>query len=224
MEIAVSQKTIEVLKNFLSINRSIIINPGNVVSTLSVNKNIMARCQVDETFPQQVAIYDLSIFIGSLNLCNNPVLEFSNPDYLLIKDEGMRSKTRIYYSDPELITSPPDKELALPDEVVNFTLNQEQLKKLRQAASTYNVNDLCVYSKNGILNICVTNKKNETSHAYSIELGEVDGSFCFCMKIENLNLIPETYDVTISDSNVCRFVSKSGNLKYWVALEPDSSK
>jgi|688.fasta_scaffold320341_2 hypothetical protein len=221
MSISVSPKTIEVLKNFLSINKSIVLQPGNIISTLSVNKNIMARCVVDEEFPEQAAIYDLSVFIGALNLCGNPILDFSNTRCLMISDSATKSKSKIYYSDPDMIVSPPDKDLDLTTTDVEFNLGTEELKRLQQAANTYGVQDLCLYGADGKMNICVTDKKNDTSNVYSIELGDTDSDFCYCFKMENLRLISETYKVSIHMGKVALFQARNGNLKYWIALEPN---
>ena len=46
----ITKPTIEVLKNFCSINKSIVIKPGNQISTLSINKNILAIADVEEQF------------------------------------------------------------------------------------------------------------------------------------------------------------------------------
>lgn len=225
MSISVSTSTIDALKNFLSINKSINIRPGNVLSTLSVNKNIMARFEIVEEFPKQVPIYDLSVFIGALGLCQTPELDFTNQNCLVIKDNTTKSKSKIYYSDPDLIVSAPDKELEVPDADVQFDLSWENLSRLQRASSTYGVQDLCLYGSDGSMNICVTDKKNDTSNVYSIELGSTDRDFCHCFKMENLKLMQnQTYQVSIHAGKVALFKSTSCNLKYWIALEPNISK
>jgi hypothetical protein len=225
MSISISTTTIDALKNFLSINKSINIRPGNVLSTLSVNKTIMARYEVEENFPCEVPIYDLSVFIGALGLCQSPELDFSSSNCLLIKDATTKSKSKIYYSDPDLIESAPDKELEVPSADVSFQLPWEYLSRLQRASSTYGVQDLCLYGSEGSLNICITDKKNDTSNLYSIELGETDNEFCHCFKMENLKLMPnQTYNVSIHASKVALFKSTTCNLKYWIALEPNLTK
>lgn len=225
MSISISTTTIDALKNFLSINKSINIKPGNVLSTLSVNKNIMARYEIEEDFPREVPIYDLSVFIGALGLCQSPELDFTSDACLVIKDSTTKSKSRIYYSDPDMITSAPDKELEVPSADVSFQLSWENLSRLQRASSTYGVQDLCLYGSDGSMNICVTDKKNDTSNVYSIELGATDVDFCHCFKMENLKLMPNhTYDVSIHAGKVALFKSTSCNLKYWIALEPNLSK
>ena len=154
MSILISTTTIDVLKNFLSINKSINIKPGNVLSTLSVNKNIMARYEIEEEFPREVPIYDLSVFIGALGLCQSPELDFTNENCLVIKDTVIKSKSKIYYSDPDLITSAPEKGLEVPSADVSFTLSWENLARLQRASSTYGVQDLCLYGSDGSMNLC----------------------------------------------------------------------
>ena len=63
-----STNTIQVLKNFASINQNLVINEGNEIKTMSAMKNIVAKAEVEETFPKQVAIYDLNEFLASLSL------------------------------------------------------------------------------------------------------------------------------------------------------------
>ena len=225
MSISISTTTIDALKNFLSINKSINIKPGNVLSTLSVNKNIMARYEIEEEFPREVPIYDLSVFIGALGLCQSPELDFTNETCLVIKDSGTKSRSKIYYSDPDVIVTAPEKELDVPDADVSFTLTWENLSRLQRASSTYSVQDLCLYGSEGSMHMCVTDKKNDTSNVYSIELGESDNDFCFCFKMENLKLMPNhTYDVSIHMGKVALFKSTTCNLKYWIALEPNLTK
>lgn len=68
MKVNISQSTLNILKNFSSINKSIVIKPGSVISTLSINKNILARAEITETFPSELSIYDLGLFLGGLSL------------------------------------------------------------------------------------------------------------------------------------------------------------
>ena len=70
------------------------------------------------------------------------------------------------------------------------------------------------------MHLTVTDKKNETSNSYSVEVGESDDQFCYCFKVENLKLLPGGYDVTMSKHNVSLF--QGDGIKYFIALEPGS--
>ena len=220
-----SEKTISILKNFSSINQSILFKEGKSLRTISVMKNILAEATITEDFPKDFGIYDLNQILNGLGLHQSPELDFTNESCLVIKDSVIKSKSKIYYSDPDLITSAPEKELEVDVADVSFTLSWENLARLQRASSTYGVQDLCLYSSDGSMHMCVTDKKNETSNVYSIELGETDKEFCFCFKMENLKLMThQTYDVSIHMGRVALFKSTSCNLKYWIALEPNLDK
>ena len=54
--IQLTKYSIDVLRNFSTINKSILIKPGKFVETMSVNKNIIAQSQIKEFIPEQMAI------------------------------------------------------------------------------------------------------------------------------------------------------------------------
>ena len=91
----ISKPTIEVLKNFCTINKSIVIKPGKQVSTLSINKNILAIADVDEQFDSQISIYDLQIFLQGLSLFDQPKIDTTESNYvtLVISLESLRLVT-----------------------------------------------------------------------------------------------------------------------------------
>jgi len=215
-----SKPTIEILKNFCSINKSLVINPGNKLSTLSINKNILAIADVEESFDSQMSIYDLGVFLGGLSLFEQPTIDTSEDNFVTVSDISGRSKTRFFYADPDIITQPPEKEIELPSKDVNFRLDANTLQQLQRAASVYQLPDLCLYGDGTELTLRVTDKKNDTSNSYSVKVGETDDDFCFCFKVENLKLLLADYNVTISKSNVALF--QGDGIKYFIALEPNA--
>ena len=66
-------------------------------------------------------------------------------------------------------------------------------------------------------------KKNDTSNEYAVYVGETDQTFEFNFKVENIKIIPGAYDVIISSKLLSEFTNKQYNLKYFIALEPDST-
>ena len=214
----ISKSTVEVLKNFCSINKSIVIKPGNQVATLSINKNILAISNVEEQFDSQISIYDLGVFLGGLSLFDQPKIDTSESNYVTVSDERGRSKTRFFYADPDVIVQPPEKEIDLPSTAVKFFLPATSLQQLQRAASIYQLPDLCLHVDNGTMVLSVTDRKNETSNSYSVEVGESEDEFCYCFKVENLKLLTNDYNVSISNQNVALF--KGDGIKYFIALEP----
>ena len=215
-----SKPTIEVLKNFCSINKSLVINPGNKLSTLSINKNILAYADVEESFDSQMSIYDLGVFLGGLSLFEQPTIDTSKDNFVTVSDRAGRSKTRFFYADPDIITQPPEKEIELPSIDVKFRLDAATLQQLQRAASVYQLPDLCLYGDGSEMTLRVTDKKNETSNSYSVKVGDTEDTFCYCFKVENLKLLLGDYNVTLSKSNVALFQGEG--IKYFIALEPNA--
>ena len=216
-----SDNTVTLLKNFSNINQSILIKKGSQIKTISVLKNIYAVANVEEEFSKDFAIYDLNEFLNGLGLHQDPDLDFTNDSYLTIK-EGKR-KVKYFYADPEVIVSPPDKDIDLPTEDVCFQLEHSQLDKLIKAASVYKLPDLSAVGEAGVIRLVVRDKNNDTSNEYSITVGETEDQFVFNFKVENLKMIPGSYDVVVSQKLSAKFVNEKYNLKYFIALEPDST-
>ena len=216
-----SDTTIILLKNFCNINQSIVFKSGNKLRTISVMKNILAEVEVAEEFPKDFGIYDLSEFLNGISLHNNPDLDFTNNGYVLIK--GSTTRSEHFFADPAVITSPPEKEIVLPSEDVCFELNTDNLERLQKAAQVYRLPDISAVGKDGIVKLVVRDKKNDTSNNFSIDVGKTDNDFCFNFKVENIKILPGTYEVVVSKKLLSRFSSKNYNLVYYIALEPDST-
>ena len=215
-----SDKTLSVLKNFSAINQSILFKKGNKIRTISGMKNILAEAIIAEEFPRDFAIYDLNQFLNGLGLHQDPELDFTEESYLSIR-EGKR-RVKYFYADPNVIISPPDKEIQLPSKDVCFQLDSASLEKLIKAAAVYQLPDLSTVGENGVIKLVVRDKKNDTSNEYAIVVGETDSEFTFNFKVENIKIIPGAYDVVVSSKLLSQFTNSKFNLSYWIALEPDS--
>ena len=219
-----SEHTTSVLKNFASINQNLVIKEGKTISTMSAMKNIVAKAEVDEDFPREIAIYDLNEFLAALSLFTNPVLDFSE-NFVMITEEGKTGNSlKYFYSDPSVVTT-PSSEITMPETEINFSLDSSDLSKVQRAASVIGSPDL-VLEKNGVGSyLTVKDKKNDTANNYSLDVDvEGQGDYNFYFKVENLKLMPLTYDVNVSSKNISHFKSQTSNaVEYWIALEPESS-
>ncbi len=216
-----SDNTLSVLKNFSSINQSILFKHGSRLRTISVMKNILAEVTITEELPKDFGIYDLNQFLNGMGLHQSPELDFSNDGYVVIREGKMRSK--YFFADPQVIVTPPEKPITLPSEDVSFELSTDQLDKLLKAAAIYQLPDLAVVGGEGVVKVLVQDKKNDTSNDFSIVVGETESTFSFNFKVENIKILPGTYDVVVSRKLLSRFTSKNHDLTYYIALEPDST-
>jgi len=219
-----SDHTVDVLKNFASINQNLIIKEGSTLTTMSAMKNIVAKAEVEESFDKEVAIYDLNEFLASISLFTSPILDF-NEGFVTIKEENNpKNSLKYFYSDPSVVTS-PNKTITMPSKEVSFKLNGENLNKLKRAAGVIQAPDLVLEKNNTDVFLTVKDKKNDTANTFSIDVDTVaDGSdFKFFFKVENLKLMDGDYDVDISSKNISHLASSNKDVEYWVALEPESS-
>lgn len=218
-----SDNTLQVLKNFSTINQNLIIRQGNVVKTISEARNVLATAVIDCEFPQDVGIYDLNEFINVLGLVDTPRLKFDD-EYVTVSDSTGRSKVKYFFSPEETLTT-PQKDLKMPDCDVKFTLDNDTLNRLKKAASALGHSEVSITGKDGVLSLSVVESQNSTSNAFSIDVdGDFgDASFNFIMNISNLKILPGDYEVSISSKLISQFSHKETNIQYWIALEKTST-
>ena len=215
-----SAETVSILKNLSTINQSILIKPGKELNSMSVMKNILVKATIQEEFEKVVAIYDLNQFLNCLSLIPGAEIALNNSS-ITISD----GKTSIdyRYSDPSVITAPPEKELNLPSEDVCVVLTEEHLESVKKAAAVLQIPDVSLIGDGSRIYLTVRDKKNSGSNSYRVEVGETEDVFQFNMKVENLRLINGDYDVVISAKNLGYFTNHSRPVSYYIAMEPDST-
>lgn len=214
-----SQDTIQLLKNFSQINQSILIRPGNVLSTVSVHNVILAEATVTETFESQAGIYDLNKFLNCLSMVPGGEVEFEEAN-IKISDES--SKMMYRTCDPSVIKSPPDKKLSLPTKDVCFTLEEDVLQRAVRTSSILGCPDISFIGDRSKVLLSVHDKKNSGSNSLIIEIGDTESEFNYDYKVENLKVLPGNYDVVVSGKDISMFTNHSKPLAYYIALEPTS--
>ena len=219
----ISKRTLDILKNFSTINSGILVNEGNLLTTLSSTKNILAEARVDETFPRQFAIWDLNKFLGTVSLFKDPDFIFDE-NFITVKSGG--SSVRYYYCAQNLVTS-TNKRITMPTAVVEFDLKTKDFAEVMKAASVLQVQHLCVRSSEdgSKIELAVVDKSDTTSNFYSLVVGDntSGATFEFIFDVDNLKILQGDYRVSISQKIVSCFTNKNEPLTYWIALNGDSS-
>jgi hypothetical protein len=190
---------------------------------MSAAKNIVAKAEITEKFPNDFAIYDLNEFLSDLSLFGKPDLEFNDdnkPGFVIITEEGTSDSLQYWFSAPEVVTK-PSKDISMPSTELKFNLSSETLDRITKAAAVVGVPDM-VLSDGKLM---VTDKKNKTANVFktSIDVDDVDAEYKFWFKVENLKLMPGAYDVEVSSRKISQFTSTKLGVQYWIALEPESS-
>ena len=223
-----SNETVSVLKNFSVINQNLVIKSGNSISTISAQKNIVAKATVQESFPKDFAIYDLNEFLAALSLFEKPSLEFKDK-FAVITENGSSGRfLKYWYSDSSVVTT-TTKEITMPECEVSFSLDTNMLSNVQKAASVIGAPDMVLEAMSaGKALLKVTDKKNEDANDYAvgIDVNNEDGKdlpYKFWFKVENLKLLSGSYNVAVSSKNISHFVNSKVDIHYWIALEPEST-
>ena len=211
-------RTIQVLKNFASINPSIQFSEGTNLKTISPNKTMMAKAKLEDVIPSTFAIYDLSRFLGVVSLFEDPEYQI---DERMVNIASPGRKVSYTFADPSTIITPPDREIVLEDPDVVFELKQENFAEIMKALGVMSFPDLVVVGEDGKVILRATDTKNPSSDKYDIEVGTTDRTFTAVFKTENVKILPSSYTVSLSSKGISHFVSD--DVEYWISLEANST-
>ena len=219
-----SDKTIKVLKNFSSINQSMLFRTGSIIRTKSTTDTIAAQAVVEEMFPFEFGIYDLNQFLSVTSLFEDPEFDFQENHVIISSGD---SSSNYYYTDKDMIVAPKD---ITPEfqKALGFNLTESDVKSLVQAANVMQLPNIVIESKSDEQEIIITARdgKNPTSNNFTRKVGEtmLSTSFKYVLLVENIKLLPHSYDVSIiSDPGmVVEFSSKYDKIKYWAPVEQGS--
>jgi len=205
-----SEQTVNILKNFSTINQNILVKSGSQLQTMSTMKNILGTADVSEAFPRDFGIYDLNEFLGVLTLVKDAELKFESDSYLTVN--GGKTKIKYFYSDPSILTTPPET-FNPPGCDVKFNVSQTVLTNVLKASAIMQLPDVVFI--NGT--IMATDLKNVTSNNYTEDL-ETSAEFEFRFKADNLKMIEGDYTVDAStEAGVSHWIGKEAS--YWIAME-----
>lgn len=214
----ISSDTIQILKNFASINNSIIFREGSTISTITASTSIFARAQVDEHFPREVAIYDLGSLLALLTIRDGQDVEFGEKSVHISKDSG---NFEYFYSTSDVVKGAPNKTIEVVD-YYKFKLTAEDVAMINKAASITSAPNLSVTSRNKTVTLSVSNRKDPTANNFKKVIGTSDVDFDVFFPVENFKIIPDAYEVTVDQRKFLHFRHESRDLQYWIACEPDS--
>jgi len=210
-----SEQTINILKNFATINPSLLVKPGNFLNTVAINRSIFAKCNVEEKFPKQFAIYDLPKFLGVVSLFKEPDLEFMKSQ---LRITSGRQSVNFTYAEPNTIVAPTSDTIKFPTADVEFELSQEELQRLIRAAGILQLPHIVVTGDGSNVKVAASDAKNPTTDTFSVEVGTTNKEFSTVFKTENiLKLLSTNYNVKMTIKGLAQFTSDQ--VTYFVAAE-----
>jgi len=235
-KVILTKQTQAILKNFATINSSILFRKGSTIKTISVGENAIAEYECEEEFPQTFGIYDLSQFLQGIDLFTikdkasntpvvEPVLEFDNNSYVTIHGAGKSAAytAKYFFSSPEItLKAAPEKNVNFPSADMEFSIDPDDLTVLQKGAGAYKLPDLSFKSdEDGCITLEVCDREDPTCNVYAQKIkGHASGSYELYMKMDNVRVAAGGYNVKISKNLITEWKHKGLDLTYYIALEP----
>lgn len=211
-----SKVTLDILKNFATINQGLLFKPGKSLRTMNVMKNTFAVAQIPDEIPNEFAIYDLNEFLAAYSLTDGCDIVFKDTMMSLVTSG---EEMEYHYSSPSVVVSPGEKNITLPSSDKKFILTREVIDKIMKVSSVMKLRDIEIdCSGVRILNRSAVGNKHHIKLV--VDCFNSDDTVS-ALKVENLKLIPADYDVTICQKGLARFTSRSEEyrVEYHIALE-----
>ena len=213
-----SNETLSVLKSFTTINKSILLKPGNVLKTITPEKTLIAIAEIPDEIPSEACVYDLSRFLSILSLYNDPDVEFGDKYFII--SEGKR-RTKYVYADISMIHTPPEKDINIPSEDVVVNVTESDLSSVLKAAGVLQFSEIAFVGESGKCYLKAIDSANDNADDFGVEIGDTDDEFRVIIKTDNLKLMPMDYEVTICSKGISEF--KGDNVTYFVAIDSKST-
>ncbi len=217
----ISKTTIEIMKNFTTINNSLWVNEPQCLKTLSIAENIIGIYDTEETF-SEFQLYNSMPFMSIVSLFDTKDIEFEfGENAVVIKSAG--TQVTIVYDDPDIIP----KLGNLKDSSVykkftefdaTFELSSDSIQKLQKTANILGLPDMSVKMKDGKGLIKITDQENPDSNTMKLAV-KGEGTCDVSMMVKNLQIVSGDYTVSVSTGKLAKFHHVKHPLFYVVAAK-----
>ena len=218
----------EILKNFATINQTLLFSESDTLYTRSVKKHTYAEVTITEKFPKQFTIYDLNQFLAVVTQFEKPVLDFNEAsEYVKLSNEDGGLSVKYHYGDNDLAYIPdPDKKIKLPSTEIKLKLTEVQFRQLTNMARTLGTPELALKNDGKEITLVTMDSINSSTNTTSLTMGvsKIKTPFTFVWKIDYLKLIPGNYEISVCKEGLSRFKHCDLPLVYYIVLEANSSK
>jgi hypothetical protein len=216
----ISKETGDVLKNFATINMSLLFKKGNTLRTVSPQKSVLAEAKIGEEFPREFAIFDMNQFLSTFSAFEDPDLNFNEKNLQISNGSG--GTAYLTYAAPENIITPPDKQISLPSVEVSFTLQEKAMSSSLKMAGILDLPEVAFVGRDGVAYLSAIDSRNQGSNKFEMPVGETKNTFTMIFKVENLKMLSRDYNVKISAKGISHWSTEDGSIQYWVATETSS--
>lgn len=202
----ISKETLDIIKNFSLINPAIKFQKGNTLITASDGGDLIAKAVLQETFPLQFLIEDLSSFCATISLLKDPDVDFEDTHCVI---SSGRKKIKYFYSDPRVVRTIKNVKEDF-EYFGSFDISKTELAELvKLAAATSTVELGFKISENEVECKCYDPEQAvPTTAEVSFPIKSYTKDFELSIPISTMNFIKKDYEVRIAEIVVC-FYSES---------------
>lgn len=217
----ISNRTLEILKNFSTINPSLTIYPGNTIRVTTPSMSVLADAVVEENFPETVRIYNMSKFLSIISLFDDPDVEFTDK-YLDITD-GTRN-TRYFYAEAGMIIEPRQDPINVDDASVRVEASWEDINSVIKAASVLKFPYIALVGKEGKVSLTALNpeERDRATDTFGVMLGDTEDEFTQVISLEALKLTKGDYLIRLDPKGIASF--KNDDIEYIVPIQKKYSR
>lgn len=213
-----SDNTLSVLKNFSTINPSVMFKTGNTIRTISPQKTVMASAIIGENITSNAGVYDLSRFLATLSLFDEPEVEFLDTKFSI---KSGKSSVNYTYAAESMIVTPPESDINIPNPEVTVDVSWDDIQKVIRAAGVLQLGEIAFKGNGENVRLAAIDSKNPTADGFDVVLSaDTDKNFEMIIKVENLKLMPADYKVALSSKGLAHF--KADKVQYFIAIEKHS--
>ncbi len=215
-----SKQTVDVLKNFVTINPSIYFKKGNVLTTIDPGKNIFARYESPETFEEHdFGIYKLDRLINILSFFEDPEIVIE-PNFLLVYSG--KNTAKIKFSPPDVLIYPKRDEAKLKSVSIEFDLTQDHIESMLRAVALMELPEIALSSDGEFIYLKAINSKTPDEDSFTIEVVETneDKPFTALFDKNHLKIMPAAYHVQLSAKGWAKL--SNDMITYVIAMQSNS--
>lgn len=216
-----SQSSVKVLKNFSVINKSIWVDKGKKLTTVSPREqSIVAIADLDDEFPVSFGLLDIPQFLSAISNFDSDKYDIEFGEFSMKVKDG-QYKLDYPYAEKRVIHNmpPEDLEMELPGSLIEFDITQKIWQNTVKMLHILGVDSFVLVGDGKNISLKAHTPKDPTSSVFDAAVGLTDKKFNLIFKGDYVGaLLDGDYRVTVSDGLT---LFKTANVSYYIA--PDES-
>lgn len=214
-----SDETLDILKNFSSINQGIRFERGKELMTVSPNETLIAKANIPDEIDGNACVYDLNKFLSTASLFKEGEIEFQD-DRSRFWFRQDSKQAYFTYSSPEMIILPKSRNIIEIDYDYTFDVEWGDFKELLKASSIMQLKEVCFNSDGVNIYMSVINSENPTANRYDnyVTENESGESFEIIVNTDNLKILPRDYKISVSLKNKLIYLV-ADDIQYWIGAK-----